>query len=89
MRIQDLMQLTIDKNASDLHLVVDYPAMLRIDGELVPAEHTPLTADQIEKLVTPLLSEEQKKILQSNRELDFSFGLGLSSGFFCFGCVFG
>lgn len=76
MKIQDLLQITIDKNASDLHLISDYPSMLRVDGELVPIDHTPLTGEQIEKLVTPLLNEEQLKVLMTNRELDFSFGLG-------------
>lgn len=77
MHIQDLLQLTIDRNASDLHLIVEYPAMIRIDGELAPVDHMPLTGEAIDKLVTPLLNEEQKKLLVANRELDFSYGFGI------------
>ncbi len=69
--------MTIDKNASDLHLVVDYPVTLRVDGELVPVGHDKLTDEEIDKLVSPLLSEEQKKALATNRELDFSYGFGV------------
>lgn len=77
MHIQDLLQLTIDRNASDLHLIAEYPAMLRIDGELSAVDHTALTGEIIDKLVSPLLNEEQKKLLASNRELDFSYGFGV------------
>lgn len=77
MRIQDLLQLTIDRNASDLHLVVGYPPTLRIDGELVPVDKSVLDNEAVGKLVAPLLSEEQIKLLDSNRELDLSYGYGI------------
>ncbi|KKU91887.1 MAG: twitching motility protein [Microgenomates group bacterium GW2011_GWA1_48_10] len=76
MHIQDLLDQTIKKGASDLHLIAPYPAMLRIDGELVEIDKVGLNGEAIEKLVTPLLSEEQKKLLGANRELDFSYGYG-------------
>lgn len=69
--------MTIDRNASDLHLVAGYPAELRIDGELVPIDRTVLTGEVIANLVLPLLSDEQKKALEQNRELDLSYGFGI------------
>lgn len=77
MNVQDLLQTTIDRAASDLHLVSNYPATLRIDGELVNVDSTILTGDVIRNLVFPLLNEEQKKNLESNKELDFSYGFGV------------
>lgn len=69
--------MTIDRNASDLHLVAGYPAELRVDGELVPIDRTVLTGEVISNLVLPLLSDEQKKALEQNRELDLSYGFGI------------
>lgn len=68
--------MTIDRGASDLHLVAGYPATLRIDGELVAIENMPLTGEVNQNLVFPLLSDEQRKNLDANRELDFSYGFG-------------
>lgn len=69
--------MTIDRNASDLHLIAGYPAELRVDGELVPIDRTVLTGEVISNLVLPLLSDEQKKALEQNRELDLSYGFGI------------
>lgn len=74
MQIQELLELTIKKNASDLHLLVGVPPILRIDGELRPVPTTEaLIAEEAEKLIFPLLSAEQKELLLANREIDFSF----------------
>ncbi len=77
MTIQDLLQMTIDRNASDLHLVPEYPATLRVDGELTQIDRTPLTGEVIQNLVLPLLSPDQKKNLEANKELDLSYGFGV------------
>ena len=45
MDIKDLLEKTISMNASDLHLVVNMPPMLRIDGELQPIE-TKILSDE-------------------------------------------
>lgn len=74
MTIQQLLDLTITKNASDLHLSVGYPPILRINGELYPLPgESPVTPEQIESLVMPLLSEMQKGIFKQAFEVDFSF----------------
>ncbi|MBI2040264.1 type IV pilus twitching motility protein PilT [Candidatus Microgenomates bacterium] len=74
MNIQQLLDLTITNNASDLHLSVDFPPSLRINGELLPIPGTePVSGEQIEVLVDPLLSPDQKKIFLETLELDFSF----------------
>ncbi|MBI4779416.1 hypothetical protein HY797_03120 [Candidatus Falkowbacteria bacterium] len=62
MTMQDIFKLSVKKGASDIHLVVDAPALLRVDGELVPVEPKKvLSKKDIEQMVFPLLNEEQKK----------------------------
>jgi twitching motility protein PilT len=77
MTIQDLLQNTIDKKASDLHLVSGYKPTLRIDGQLVEvAGSSVLSSEQITTLLKPLLTDEQAKMLEANKELDFSYSFG-------------
>lgn len=74
MNIQQLLDLTVQRNASDLHLSVGFPPMIRIHSELisVPGE-MPITPQQIESLILPLLSDIQRNLFKENFELDFSF----------------
>jgi len=76
MTIQDFLEIVVKKEASDLHLVVGSPAMIRIDGSLVPVSSATLSPEDTENLVFELLSPEQKEMLLVNKELDFSFALG-------------
>jgi len=76
MSIQDYLETIVKKEASDLHLVVGAPSMMRIDGQLIPVSSAPLTPEDTESLVHELLSVEQKEMLSVNKELDFSFALG-------------
>lgn len=74
MNINQLLDLTIGKNASDLHMVVGTPPLLRVDGELHPiAGTTPLTPSELEALIYSMINQEQKKILDDIWELDYGF----------------
>ena len=76
MKIEDLLKITLDNRASDLHLLVGNPPILRIDGALKPLVDLPaLNETTVQELVHPLLNQEQKEILNVNREIDFSFQL--------------
>lgn len=74
MEIKELLEFTINRNASDLHLLVGMPPMIRINGLLLPitAKET-LTPEVTSQLVLSLVNDEQKEILLVNKELDFSF----------------
>ncbi|MDQ3239272.1 MAG: Flp pilus assembly complex ATPase component TadA, partial [bacterium] len=77
MIIEELLQLTIQKNASDLHLIAYSEPALRIHGVLQAIPNTqPLTPQDVEQLVYSLLTQEQKGLLIANKEVDFSFALG-------------
>lgn len=72
MTIQQLLQITIDRGASDLHLLVEFPPTLRLNGELTPVQSTQvITETEMEHLILPLLNPTQKDILYKNWELDF------------------
>lgn len=76
MSIQEFLEIVVKKEASDLHLVVGTPVMVRVDGQLMPVSAAALTPEETETLVFELLSPEQKELLLVNKELDFSFALG-------------
>ena len=77
LRIEILLEEVIRKRASDLHLQVSVPPMLRIDGKLTPiAGYQPLNEEDVESLVFAILDEEQKQILLKDKEFDFSFAFG-------------
>ncbi|MBI4029211.1 MAG: type IV pilus twitching motility protein PilT [Candidatus Blackburnbacteria bacterium] len=82
MEIQQLLQLTIDRKASDLHIVLGSPPNLRIDGKLVPVPNEAVVSPQdAERLIKPILSAEQLERLTVNRELDFSIAFTGGSRF--------
>ncbi len=73
MTIHDLLQLTIDRKASDLHLIVGVPPLLRVDGVLqaVPGEGV-LTPEIVTEHIRQILSQEHFIRLTENKEIDFS-----------------
>lgn len=76
-KIEILLEEVLKQKASDLHIQVGLPPMLRIDGYLRPISGTdPLSEDQVESLVFSILDEEQKAILLKDKEFDFSFAFG-------------
>jgi twitching motility protein PilT len=75
LRMDELMRVTIERGASDLHMCVGLPPMLRIDGRLTPTEFPKLTPDEMKKLIYSILTDNQKERFEKNLELDFSHGL--------------
>lgn len=77
MTINELLEITIQNKASDLHLIVGFPPINRIDGVLMPLpQKQNLTNEMCKELVFSLISAEQKNLLLTNKELDFSFDYG-------------
>lgn len=74
MDIRELMKAATEKKASDLHLVVGLPPIIRIDGELsnLKAKGV-LTNKTIEQMAFSLLTDEQKQRFILSRELDFGY----------------
>ena len=77
LRIEILLEEVVKKKASDLHLQVGLPPMLRVDGALVPVNAAEaLNEEGVELLVFAILDEDQKQILLKDKEFDFSFAFG-------------
>ncbi len=78
----ELLEKTINQKASDLHITVGVPPVIRVNTRLITlTEYQALTAEDVEFFVGQLLSQEQKEIYSVNKDLDFSFSLGKASRF--------
>ena len=76
-RIEVLLEEVVKKKASDLHLQVGLPPMLRVDGSLGPVSGADVLSDEaVETLIFAILDEDQKQILLKDKEFDFSFAFG-------------
>jgi len=76
-RIEVLLEEVVKKKASDLHLQVGLPPMLRVDGALMPVSGADSLNDEaVETLIFAILDEDQKQILLKDKEFDFSFAFG-------------
>lgn len=77
LRIEALLEDVVRKHASDLHLQVGLPPLLRIDGSLVPIPGLDVLDEQtVEMLVFAVLDQDQRQILLKDKEFDFSFAFG-------------
>jgi twitching motility protein PilT len=77
--LRDLLQEMIDKKASDLHITAGVPPMIRVDGVVIKTGHPVITPDVSKQIAYSVLTEEQQKRFENEKELDFSFGVqGLS-----------
>ena len=69
-------ELMLDKGASDLHLSVGYPPMLRLRGDLVPASDDVLTKARMLPLLDELLDDKRRETFHRLKDLDFAYALG-------------
>jgi twitching motility protein PilT len=74
--IDKLLHATIDSKASDLHITVGLPPMIRLDGELQPLwDIEPYRPDETKQLITSILSEHQRSVLEETGQVDYSHSL--------------
>lgn len=71
--IKRLLQAAAQQGASDLHLVVGRPPVLRVNGELVDTNASVVTSQEAEQAVSFLLTKEQLQRYTDEKELDFSY----------------
>ena len=75
MIIEDLLKELVDRGGSDLHISNKLPPVARIDGKLTRLDHPVLSAEDVEALLFPMMSNEQRRHLEQEWELDFSYGV--------------
>lgn len=73
MNIVELLKIGMEKRASDIHITVGVPPILRIDGKLTPLDMEPLKPSDTKDLVYNTLSESLIQQLEKEGELDTSF----------------
>ncbi len=71
--ISELFEYTIEKGASDLHITVGYPPIIRIDGKLQKVNDEIVDPAKAEELILPLLSDDKRELLEVNKEIDFAY----------------
>ncbi len=74
--LNDLLKYAMSQHASDLHLGVGRPPVIRVDDTLrdIPSE-PPLNPKRIEELVLPIITAKQREEFIKKRDLDFSYAI--------------
>src|SRR5881409_955082 len=74
--IDELLEHMVARDASDLHVTVGTPPVIRVRGEVERVEdYAPLTPEETQELLYRILSSEQQKNLEIKRQLDFSHSI--------------
>ncbi len=73
--MSELFIMMHEKNASDLHLTVGAPPMIRVDGELLPMPFEKLNPEMCQTLIFSLMTDSQRQKFEETNELDFAFGI--------------
>src|SRR5437667_10866874 len=74
--IDALLERTVARNASDLHITVGTPPALRVHGSLERYTDVPeLTPDDTHQMLYRILSTEQQKLLEINRQIDLAHSI--------------
>ncbi len=72
-----------DNGASDLHMVIGFPPLLRIRGALVPTDNPVLTPESNQEILFELLSSDQQAYLEKNRDFDMAYEIKDMARFRC------
>jgi len=76
MDIKELLNVVVQYGASDLHLLVGVPPMLRVHGRLLAVpQAAALTPQTVTEIITPMLSLSQRELVSVDKELDFSYAI--------------
>ena len=79
--MKGLLNTVLERGASDLHLTVGRPPILRISGELVSIGDDPLSEGDLRILLNSILSGRQRSIYELEREIDFALALDVDRRF--------
>ncbi|MCX6353387.1 MAG: type IV pilus twitching motility protein PilT [Candidatus Aureabacteria bacterium] len=74
--MKELLETVVSEGASDLHICVGCPPIIRIDGKLEPINDTSLTPVDTEKFVRSITSDQNQERVRERGGVDFGFGFG-------------
>ncbi|WP_374693399.1 type IV pilus twitching motility protein PilT [Acidithiobacillus sp. AMEEHan] len=72
MDVTDLLGFAVKNNASDIHVSAGLPPMLRINGEIKPANVPPLSKEIVHAMIYDIMNDAQRKWYEENLEIDFA-----------------
>ncbi|SFH47606.1 twitching motility protein PilT [Tindallia magadiensis] len=75
MNIRDILTKALETKASDVHITVMNPPIIRVDGSLQPMDHSVLKPEDTKYLVYEVLTEYQQNCLKEKGEIDVSFAI--------------
>lgn len=76
MTLAELLKIAEESKASDVHITVGVPPLMRVHGSMMPIPNEPrLMAEDVEALVRGIMGDFQKRTFAERGEIDFSFGL--------------
>ncbi len=76
MDLNDILQVAVRGNASDIHLKAGLPPMFRVDGGLVPLKNGQrLLPDQLQKVASQIMSPAQMERFEKEKEIDLAHGV--------------
>jgi len=73
--LDELLSMAVERKASDLHVTVGLPPMIRVDGRLRSMSFEELSSRECQRLVYSILDDHQIRTFESKHELDFSHGI--------------
>jgi len=73
--LDELLEIVVENGASDLHLAVGLPPIMRIDGELKLTRYEILTAPVAQRMVYDILADDQIQRYETELELDCSYAM--------------
>jgi len=80
-QMDDLLQVVVDEGASDLHIRVGVPPVIRLHGSLIPMDLPLLTPEDTENLMKAITSESHIQKVREQGGTDFGFAYGDQSRF--------
>ena len=74
MDINQLLDLTVEKQASDLHLIPGFFPSIRVNGQLLLLKQLEiLTPETAKQMIVGILNDSQKENFVANKEIDFGY----------------
>lgn len=74
-RIEELLSVAKEMGSSDLHITVGIPPKCRINGELKDLDYPKFSPSDTNDLISPMLTERTREILEEKGEVDFSYSI--------------
>jgi twitching motility protein PilT len=73
--LHDILKTAIDNKASDIHIVVGHPPIIRLQTQMTPSDFPVVTAESSKRMLSEMLTEQRMVAFEEKRDADFSYEL--------------